>query len=220
MKLLIIPGGSDPYLLKYKQVSKDELAPAYKLVRKEALNRGYSEVILPNYPGHYSSGGGELTVDSSFEAISTHLEETELLAEPYVVFCRSYGCQVFLYALKRMALKNIKKATLWGPILYHIYFQDLVENFAKTVSKAPENCQSFSENLFNSIYPIELSINEIDNNFPIQITSGSKDPDYQKEFHLFLHSINQNPNIQFSPLIQDVGHTVTEPNEKYFNLIF
>ncbi|MEX1014969.1 MAG: hypothetical protein WDZ80_07480 [Candidatus Paceibacterota bacterium] len=220
MKLLIIPGGSDPYLRNNEQSSEGELTPAYDLVKKEALNRGYSEVILPSYPGHHSSGGGELTVNSSFEAISTHIEKIEKLEEPYVVFCRSYGCQVFMFAIKNMALKNVKKATLWGPIPYYIYFQHLLVDFTQIKSIDSEKGQSFSESLFKSIYPIEISINEININFPIQITSGSEDKHYQKEFHGFLSSINKNQNIQFPSPIPHLKHTVTEPSERYFNLIF
>jgi len=76
LKFVIFPGGSDPYNPKYKSV--------YDLIKDEAKNRGFDEVLLPSYPGHQSyAPQGELTLKGACQEMgqSSHLGKTLTMEE-------------------------------------------------------------------------------------------------------------------------------------------
>ena len=212
MKLIIFPGSTDPYKKRNKK--------SYQILIDEAKNRGFSDVKLITYPGHHSNEiKKSLNSSVAKQVMKQTIVNAEAEKEEYIVFVRSFGCNPFLQFLfeKQDDLKFLKKCIVWGPYSYHKWFE-VTDGLVTT--ELNEFGVKISNDFFNTIYPIEVSINKIKNSFPIIITSGTDDADYPIEFHNYLSSINRNNNIFFSNLIKGVAHVVEEKNVEYFELIF
>lgn len=213
MKLIIFPGAADPHTT-YKD--------AYDLLRKEAKRRKLTEFILQNYPGHYSyDDNSYLSMSASVNLIRSSIRKLELKKEQYIVVCRSFGCLPFIEFLKLHTNKmiHVKKVILWGCSPYHLWYS-FFKDFDPNVFR--DKNVRVKPGLFKSIYPVELSINEISNtaSFNTFITSGDQDHYHPVYFQELLKAINKNPKVVLPDLVKGEGHTITRYNKKYFDLIF
>lgn len=213
MKLIIFPGGSDPNHKSYKDV--------YGLIRHEAKKRNFSNVLIPTYPGHKSHNeDGEITVSGAVIIIRSTIEKAESEKEDYIVVARSFGCFPLLDVLKKMKTNYLKKAILWGASSFYEYYKQAVIDFDENYKYALAVGTKVSKDIFKEIYPIELSINELNHiNYPLMITSGSEDTYHSIQFHNFLKSIKSSPNVSFPNLISGVDHSVHQYDEDYINLL-
>lgn len=213
MKFVIFPGGSDPYHLKYKSV--------YDLIKDEAKNRGFGKVILPSYPGHQSyAPQGELTLKGACQVVEKTIETLENEKIGYYVLCRSFGCFPFLEVIKQKKTKFLKKAVLWGAPPYHLYYQVAYVDFEKNYLKAVERGTTPSKNLFFEVYPIELSLQELEIEFKLYVTSGDQDPFHPKPFNMYLDKSNKNSMVEFPEMVKGEAHEVRMPNKDYLDILF
>jgi hypothetical protein len=213
MKLVIIPGAGDPFKT-YTDV--------YDLIKTEAIKRGFSDVIIINFYGHYSfDGESVLNIKKTISLLVNKLQIIEEQKESYIILCKSYGCMPFIEILKTINIdfKFLKKVIFWAPSPYYIWYDYLKSSF--NIKDYNDRCVRVDHNLFDEIYPFELSINQIPEttNFDIVITSGDLDNDYPESFHNTLKEINNNPRIYFPARIPNLGHSVKNPNEEYFKTI-
>jgi len=216
MKLIVFPGTADPKTA-YKEV--------YDLLKQEAKRRNFTEFILKNYPGHYSyDESSYLSVAEIVKIIHSSILELEEKKESYIVLCRSFGCVPFIEFLKSSPQTPtfLKKVVLWGVFPFYLWYSYFSMDFTKLTDEFIKNGYRVKPELFNEIYPVELSINEISKDLPfdIYITSGERDDDYPEHFRKFLTAINQNPQVCFPERIRGEGHTITKSNKDYFDLIF
>jgi hypothetical protein len=214
MKLIVIPGAADPKT-SYKEV--------YDLLEEEATRRSFTKFIVKNYPGHYSyDDNSYLSVAETVNIIRSAILELEEKKESYIVLCRSFGCLPFVEFLKSYPenIVFLKKVVLWGVSPYYLWYKNFFKEFDPKVFK--DRNVRVKRELFDEIYPVELSIDEISKNlnFKIYITSGDQDHHHPVHFQTLLKTMNQNPTIVLSDMIEGEGHAITKKNESYFNLIF
>ncbi len=216
MKLIIFPGAGDPQNKEYRMI--------YNIILDEALKRKFSEIIVVKYPGHFSfDKNSELTVSSTVEIMLNQIHSIEKTKEDYIIMCRSYACSAFMDTLKLLNSKTkfLKKVILWGASSYHTWHLLGVVFNETSIKKGKNKGVNIAKDLFKDLYPIENSINEIENiKFPIYFCSGDKDPFYPVGFHNYLSLLSKNPNIHFPNLIKNEGHEIKTPNQEYFDLIF
>lgn len=215
MKLIIIPGASDPFDFNNKC--------AYSLLRDEAMKRKFDECIILNYHGHYSfDNNSSLNIESTYKLIKIVVNKCEEHKKPYIVYCRCFGCLPFIELLKSNEFKPVflKKVILWGAQPYVDLFEILKASFDERSFRSKK--VRINGELFQEIFPFELSIEKIDKdiNYQLVITSGELDNYYSEYFHKSLKAKNKNKNIDFHNRIKGVGHSVTKPNDEYFKLIF
>lgn len=216
MKLIIFPGAGDPEDECYRMV--------YDVIKNEALKRNFSEVIIAKYPRHHScSTNSKLTISSTVEVMLNQVNSIEKTNEEYIIICRSYGCSAFMSSLKLLNGKTnfLRKVIMWGATSYHTWHILGLRDIEKSIKRGKDKGVNIAKDFFKELYPIENSINEIDNIiFPIYFCSGDKDSFYTIEFHNYLRSICKNPNIHFPHLIENEEHEIRNPKQEYFDLIF
>ena len=215
MKLLILPGASDP--------TDEENKLAYDLLVDEAKKRKFDDCIVLNYYGHYSFDEYSfLNIGLTSKLIEEKIKDFEIKEEPYIIFCRCFGCMPFIEFLKStdLNLQFLKKIIFWGVQPYFVLFKILKSEYEENVFISKK--VRINKELFKEIVPFELSINDIpiDINYKIFVTSGVLDITYPEYFHTTLKEINTNNKINFPDRIKNLGHVVKVANDDYFKLIF
>ncbi|HZW40306.1 MAG TPA: hypothetical protein VFF33_13490 [Ignavibacteriaceae bacterium] len=216
MKLVVFPGGADPRTT-YKDV--------YTILEDEAKRRAYTEFILKNFPGHYSYDDCSwFSMKETVKIIYSSISELEKKEEFYIVLCRSVGCNPFIEFLKSIP-KNVtylKKVVLWGPSPYYLWYKLLKNDFLGSAGEFIKKGFRVCSELFDEIYPLELSISEISKELPcnIYITSGELDEFYPEHFRQLLMAINTNPKIILAERIRGERHAIDKYNKEYIDLIF
>lgn len=216
MKLIVFPGGSDSNHEEYNQV--------YSLIKQHAPKFGYNECIIPTYPGHDSHHQKrEITLSSSVKITRQHIDKLEQQKELYRVVCRSFGCFPFVEVIKEVQTNFLAKAILWGVPPYYLYFKVSVEDFDENFQKSRDRGVNPSKTLFQEVYPIELSIQKLQNiEFELVVCSGSLDKFFPEHFRQTLIEMikkNNSSKIYIHEAIEGLDHAVKKYNEDYLNLL-
>ena len=106
-KLLVLAGAADPGSPRSRE--------RYRLVREEALRRGYDEPQVVAWSGQDSAGGGSMELDSASAHLAQVLQDLEAENAVYDVIAFSWGASVYLNTLSRMELpQGLCRTVLWG----------------------------------------------------------------------------------------------------------
>lgn len=134
------------------------------------------------------------------------------------MICRSFGCFPFVEDIKDEKTNYLEKAILWDVPPYYVYYKETVTDFDKNYEYALKVGSNPARQLFSEIYPFELSISELDNTFPLTVTSGTDDEYFPEHFRKPLLSLKKNTNIHLPEKIDGLSHSVKEYNSDYTNL--
>jgi hypothetical protein len=197
--LLIVPGTGDPNISLY--------TPVYDLIKKEGEKRGYKKIIMPLWAGHTSN---------------TQFEGTVNLESAVETLVASFGCSVMLECLRLVKLSHeIGKITFWGPVPLYVFYKigkrDLAE--FQTVWLDTKGSQ-LDETFYTKMFPVELHFENLQDDIPCMVATGTEDVHCNKFFFEMLKSSNSGKkNLQWSHL-PGLAHEVKEPDEDYFSALF
>ena len=218
MNLLILPGGSSPYVEEYK--------PVYTLLRDEAEKRGYKEIQVAHYPGQADETGkitGKGTLPGAVEAASKLIKQFADKG-PFRIIARSFSCNVSLLAIKKTGVTNLKDIVLWGPAPFWLVWEQFKKDYRKLYDVYLSTGTDISEDYFDSEVPFEYLLKDY-YDVPIIISTGAADKDYCPPcFFKYLEQICvDKKNIHFVDPVKESTHIMRpgDPGVKgYLNTLF
>jgi|GEM_PF-2619730 len=213
-KLLVLAGAADPASPR----SQDR----YRLVRDEALKRGYDEPQVVAWRGQDSAGGGSMELDSASAHLAQMIENLEAEDAVYDVIAFSWGASVYLNTLSRMALpRGLRRTVLWGIDEYWRFSEYfLTEASTQAIRDALRGWgTTISSDFHARQVPNEVLLKDYPHSNPIRIGFGEDDRESPPAFGGYLKSFVHNANITYR-VVPGAGHIVTEYDQAYLDCLF
>ncbi len=215
MKLVIVPGLSSPNCRKYR--------PVYGLLLEEGARRlpgCRPEVTL--LPGQTDSSGeaqGEFLMPEASARLRDMLEHHS--SDDVVVIARSTGCNVVANVLAGWKSSPVRKAVLWGPTPFWLYYHMFVRNTDENYAHAEDTGVRVSCGIAASGIPFESLLHETEKR--ILICAGTRDEYCPPAYLDYLRVIfRDKTNIEFEQ-VDGCAHSVTPDDthrSQYADTIF
>lgn len=216
--LIVFPGSGDP--------NNERYSPTYKLISREAAKRGYENVVIPIWMGQFSHSDKKkfLNLPQSVKTVQETLKKYEDLGEKYDVICRSYGCSVFMEAVRPLKLLWLGKAVLWGPSPLYNFYRLFYLHEKETQEESLKKGVRVDSEVFKTMFPFELHIEQFNrghyaSDIKLRIATGTLDKHCIPAFIQFLKNGFGSEKIDYQ-IVEGVAHGVQEYHQDYLNVLF
>ena len=194
----------------------------YRLLRDEALKRGYDLPQVVAWPGQDSASGSHMELDSASTHLARVIQNLEADDAVYDVIAFSWGASVYLNTLSRMALPDcLRQTVLWGIDEYWRFSEYfLTEASTQAIRDAlRQEGTTISSDFHARQVPNEVLLKDYPHPNPIRIGFGEEDTESPPAFGAYLESFVNKSNITYR-VVPGVGHIVTESDEAYLDCLF